>query len=57
MCVYVHVCVCMCVCENEISKSFSNETLKFFLSKVLHFLHFGSCKNYMSSVNQVAEIY
>ena len=38
-------------------KSFSNETLNFFLQKVLRFLHFGSCKNFMSSVNLVAEIY
>ena len=37
-------------------KSFSNETLNFFLQKVLFLLHFGSCQNCMSSANFVAEI-
>ena len=32
-------------------KSFSNETLNFFLQKVLFLLHFGSCQNCMSSAN------
>ena len=36
-------------------KSFSNETLNFFLQKVLFLLHFGSCQNCMSSANLVAE--
>ena len=38
-------------------KSFSNETLNFFLQKVLFLLHFGSCQNCMSSANLVAEIH
>ena len=35
-------------------KSFSNETLNFFLQKVLGLQHFGSCQNCMSSANLVA---
>ena len=38
-------------------KSFSSETLNFFLQKVLFVLHFRSCQNYMSSANLVAEIH
>ena len=38
-------------------KSFSNETLNFFLQKVLFFLHFGSCQNCVSSGNLVAGIH
>ena len=38
-------------------KSFSNETLNFFLQKVLFLLHFGSCQNCMSSANLVTEIH
>ena len=38
-------------------KSFSNETLNFFLQKVLFLLHFGPCQNCISSVNLVAEIH
>ena len=38
-------------------KSFSNETLNFFLQKVLFLLHFGSCQNFMSFANLVAEIH
>ena len=38
-------------------KYFSNETLLFFLKKVLGLLHFGSCQNYMSSANLVAKIH
>ena len=38
-------------------KSFSNETLIFFLQKVLGFLHFGSCQNCISSANLAAEIH
>ena len=30
-------------------KSFSNETLNFFLQKVLFLPHFGSCQNRVSS--------
>ena len=37
-------------------KSFSNETLNFFLQKVLFPLHFGSWRNCMSSANLVAEM-
>ena len=37
-------------------KSFSNETLNFFLHKVLFLLHFGSCQNCKSSANLVSEI-
>ena len=37
-------------------KSFFNETLIFFLQKVLFLLHLGSCQNCMSSTNRVAEI-
>ena len=37
-------------------RSFSNETLIFFLQKVLFLLYFGSCQNCMSSTNRVAEI-
>ena len=38
-------------------KPFSNETLNFFLQKVLFLLHFRSCQNCMSSANLAAEIY
>ena len=38
-------------------KSFSNETLNIFLQKVQFLLHFGSCKNCMSSANLVSEIH
>ena len=38
-------------------KSFSNETLNFFLQKVLFLLYFGSCQNCMCSANLVAEIH
>ena len=38
-------------------KTFSNETLNFFLQKVLFLLHFGSCQNCMSSANLIAEIH
>ena len=38
-------------------KSFSNESLNFFLEKVVDLLHFGSCQNCMSSVNLVREIH
>ena len=38
-------------------KSFSNETLNFFLQKVLFLLHSGSCRNCMSSANLVVEIH
>ena len=38
-------------------KSFSNETLIFFLQKVMFLLHFGSFQNCMSSANLVAEIH
>ena len=38
-------------------KSFSKETLNFYLQKVLFLLHFGSCRNCMSSANLVAEIH
>ena len=38
-------------------KSFSNETLNFFLQKVLFLLHFGSNQNCMSFANLVAEIH
>ena len=37
-------------------KSFSNETLNFFLQKVLGLLNFGSCQKCMSSANLVVEI-
>ena len=37
-------------------KSFSNETLNFFLQEVLFILYFGSCQNCMGSANLVAEI-
>ena len=36
-------------------KSFSHETLIFFLQKVLFVLHFGFCQNCMNSANLVAE--
>ena len=38
-------------------KSFSNETLNFFLQKVLFLLHFGSCQNCMSSANLYIYMY
>ena len=38
-------------------KSFSNETLNFFLQKVLFLPHFGSCQNRVSSANLVAQIH
>ena len=38
-------------------KSFSNETLNFFLQKVLFLPHFRSCQNRMSSANLVAQIH
>ena len=38
-------------------KSFSNETLSFFLEKVLGLLDFGSCQNCMTSTKLVAEIH
>ena len=38
-------------------KSFSNETLNFFLQKVLFVPHFGSCQNRVSSANLVAQIH
>ena len=38
-------------------KSFTKETLNFYLQKVLFLLHFGSCRNCMSSANLVAEIH
>ena len=38
-------------------KSFSNETLIFFLQNVLLLLHFGSCQNCLSSANLVAKIH
>ena len=37
-------------------KSLSNETLNFFLQKVLGFLHFGSCQNCMSSYVAIATL-
>ena len=37
-------------------RSSSNETLNFFLSKVLDLQHFRSCQNCMSSANLVLEI-
>ena len=37
-------------------KSFSNETLNFFLQKVLFLPHFGSCQNRVSCANLVAQI-
>ena len=36
-------------------KSFSNETLNFFLQKLLFLLQFGSCQNCMRPANLVAE--
>ena len=38
-------------------KSFSNETIIFFLHKVLFPLYFGSCQNCMSSANLGAELH
>ena len=38
-------------------KSFSNETLNFFLQKVLFLLHFGSCQNCMRSANLAADVH
>ena len=38
-------------------KSLSNETLNFFLQKVLFLLHFGSCQNCMGSANLAVEIH
>ena len=48
----MYVCVCVCVCVK--TKSFSNETLHFFLQKVVGLLHFRPCQNCISSVNLVA---
>ena len=36
-------------------KSFSNDTLKFSLRQVLSLLQFGSCQNWMTTANLVAE--
>ena len=36
-------------------RSFSNETLNYFLQKVQFLLHFGSCQNCTNSANLVAE--
>ena len=37
--------------------AFSNETLNFFLQKVLGLLHFGSCQNCKDSGNLATEIH
>ena len=51
------VCVCVCVCVILKYKIFPQSNTKFFLQNVLGLVHFGSCQNYMSSTNFVAEIH
>ena len=56
VCMCVCVCVCVCLCKKQNVKSLCNETLNFFLQKVLGLPYFGSCYNCKSSENLVAEI-